>query len=80
MFTLKIVVKRNEVKTNLFGNDVNRSTAGQGGIHVHHAGIETIAGVCSYIVFRLQVVIPLIPMTEADEVTMSQLTALGYTR
>ena len=80
MFTLKIVVKRNEVKTNLFGNDVNRSTAGQGGIHVHHAGIETIAGVGSYIVFRFQTIIPLIPMAETNQVAMRQLTALRHTR
>ena len=80
MFTFKIVVQRNEVETNLFGNDVNRSTAGQSGIHVHHAGIETIAGVSSHIMFRLQVVIALVPVAEGHEVTMRKLTAFGYTR
>ena len=80
VFALEIVVKRNEIQPNLFRYDVHRCAAGQGGIHIHHAGIETIAGIGSHLVFGLQTIEPLIPMNERHEVSMRQLTALRHTR
>ena len=53
MFTLEIVVQGDEVQTNLFRNDMNGSAAGQGGIHVHHAGIKAITGIGRHIVLWL---------------------------
>ena len=80
MFTLEIVVQGDEVQTDLFRNDMNGSAAGQGGIHVHHASIKAIRSVGSHPMFRFQVVVTLVPMTEAHEVAVFQLAALGHTR
>ena len=77
---LKIVIEGNQVKAQLLWDDMHRRATGQGWIHVHHAGVKSIAGVSSHLVLRLQVIEGLIPMTEADKIAMHQLTALGYTR
>ena len=80
MLALKIIVQCHEIEPQLLWNDVNRSSTGQCGVHIHHAGIETIAGVGSHLVAWLQVIITLIPMAEADKITVHQLAALGHSR
>ena len=75
---LEVVVQRNKIQTQLLGDDIHRSAAGQCGIHIHHAGVEAIAGVCRHPVLGLEFVVALIPVAEADEVAVRQLTALGH--
>ena len=77
---LEIFVQGDKVEANLFGDDMDGGSASQGGIKVHHTGIEAIAGVGSHLVFGLQIVELLIPLAESHQVTMGELTALGDTR
>ena len=77
---LKIVIEGNQVKAQLFRDDMHRRATSQGWIHIHHAGIKSIAGVCRHLAVWLQVIEGLIPMTEADKVAVHQLAALGHAR
>ena len=80
MVLLEIIVQGDEVESDFFGNDMHRCTAGQRGIHVHHAGIETIAGVGGHLVLGLQAVETLIPVAEGHQIGMGELATLGNTR
>ena len=80
MLFLEVFVQRNQVKADFLWNNVDTSSAGQRGIHVHHAGIKAIRSVGSYLMFWFQVVVTLVPVTEAHEVAVFQLAALGHTR
>ena len=75
---LEIFVECNEIQTQLLRNDIYRGAAGQCGIHIHHVGIETIAGIGCYTTVGSQFVITLIPMTEAYEIAVLQLTTLWH--
>ena len=77
---LEVVVQGNQVQANLLGDDVHRSATGQRRIHIHHAGIEAVAGIGCHLVLRFETIITLVPMAEADKVAMRQLTPLGDTR
>ena len=59
---LEIVVQGNQVETHLFGDDIHCGATREGRVHVHHVGIEAIAGVGCHPAFRLQIVIAMIPM------------------
>ena len=74
----EIVVQRDEVEAYLLGNDVHRRSACQCRIHVHHAGIEAIAGIGGHTMLGMQVVEALIPVAKRHEVAMPELTALRY--
>ncbi len=76
---LEVVVEGYKVETQLLGDDIYRSTAGQRRIQIHHTCVETIAGVGCHVMFRFQTVVTLIPMAEADEIAVHQLTALWHT-
>ena len=80
VLALKILVQRHEVETQLLRNDVKRSATGQCGVHVHHAGIEAVAGVCCHLMLCLQVIIAMVPMDESYHVAMNQLATLGHAR
>ena len=77
---LEIVVQCNEVEADFLGNDVNAGTAGERRIHVHHAGVESVTGIGSHLMLRLQAVETLIPVAEGHEVGVSELAALGNAR
>ena len=80
LFALEIIVQGHEVETQLFRNDIDGSTAGQGRIHVHHASIKAIAGICCNFMSWFQSIIALVPMAEANKILVSQLTAFGNAR
>ena len=75
---LEVVVEGYEVETQFLGDDIYRGTTGQRRIHVHHAGIEAVAGVGCHIVFGFQTVIALIPMAECHQIAVLQLAPLRY--
>ena len=77
---LEVFIQRNEVETQLLRDDIYGGSTGERGIHIHHAGIEAITGVCSHMMLWLEVVITLIPMAETYQVGVRQLTALRNTR
>ena len=79
VFTFEVVVECHEVEAQFFGYDVQGGTTSQCWIHVHHAGIETIAGVGCHIVLWFQVIVTLIPMAESDYVAMCELTSFWNT-
>ena len=80
LLTLEVFVQGHEIETQLLWNEVKRSATGQCGVHIHHTGIETVAGIGSHLVAWLQVIETLVPMTEADKIAVHQLTPLGHTR
>ena len=77
---LEVLVQGNQVEADLLGHDVNGGAAGEGGIHVHHAGIKAIAGIGGHPVLGLEVIVALIPVAEGHQVGMRQLAALGNAR
>ena len=76
----EIIVQGNQVEADFLGNDIDRSSRCQGGIHIHHTGIEAVAGVCRHVVFCLQVVVTAVPVAESHQIPMLQHTALRNTR
>ena len=74
-----VVVEVRQVQTDVFTYYIYRSTTGECWVHIHHAGIKAIAGVSSHMTVGRQLIIALIPVTEAHEVAMLQLTALRHT-
>ena len=76
---VEIVVKVGQVQADVLADDIDRSTTSKGGIHVHHAGVEAIAGVRCHMTLRSKPVIALVPMTEGDEVAVRQLASLRHT-
>ena len=77
---LEVVIQGHQVETQLLRHDVYTGTTGQGGVHIHHTGVEAITGIGGHAVLRLQTVETLVPVAEADEVAVSKLAALGYAR
>ena len=73
----EVVVQGDKVETQFFGNDIDGSTAGQCGVHVHHAGIETITGIGCHMVLRLQVIELMVPVAERHKVAMGELASFG---
>ena len=80
MLTLEVIVQGNKIQAQFLGNDMHSGSAGKCRIHVHHTGIESITGVSSHTMLWLQRIITLIPVAEAYQVAMRQLTALWNTR
>ena len=79
LILLEIVVQGDEVQTQFLRNDIDRGTAGQRWIHIHHVSIESVAGVCCHMVSFLEVVVALIPVAETYQVSVLQLTTFGNT-
>ena len=79
-FSIEVVVQIRQVQTDILADDIDRSATGQGRVHIHHACIETIAGIGCHLVLRLQVIVAMIPVTEGHKVAMLKLTALGRSR
>ena len=50
---LEIIVQRDEVEPDFLGDDMHRCSAGKRGIHIHHAGIEAIAGIGGHLALGL---------------------------
>ena len=75
-FAIEVVVQVGQVQTDVLANDINGSTMGESGVHIHHTGIEAVAGVCSHLALRFQVVVAMVPMAEAHQIAVFQLTAL----
>ena len=73
---LKVIVQRNQVEADFLGDDVHGGASRQGGIHVHHASVETVGGVGRHVVAGLQVVVAAVPVTERHEVTVGKHAAL----
>ena len=78
-FTVEILVQVGQVETDVLANDIDCSATGQGGVHIHHTGIEAVAGVCGHLVAWLQSVVTMVPVAETYQVAMFQLTALRRT-
>ena len=72
---LKVFIEGDDVEAYFLGDDMGGGSAGDGGIHVHHVGIETITGVGSHFVRGMEVVVALIPMAECHDVAMLYLAA-----
>ena len=79
-FLVKICIQVWKVQSYVVTHNHYGSTCGKCGIHIHHAGIEAIAGVCCHLVTRFEVVVTLIPMAETYKIAMLQLTALRLAR
>ena len=77
---IEIVVEVGEVQADVVTNDVDAGTARQRRVEVHHAGIETIAGIRRHAVGGRQPIMALIPMAESHEVAVFQLTTLRRSR
>ena len=77
---IEIIIEVRQVQADVITNDVNASTAGQRRVHIHHAGIETVAGVRSHAVSCSQAIVTLIPMAESHQVAVLQLTTLRCSR
>ena len=75
---VEIVVKVGQVQADVLADYIDCSATSKGRIHVHHAGIEAIAGVRCHMTLRCQPVVTLIPMTEGDEIAVRQLAALRH--
>ena len=75
-FTVEVVVEVGQVETDVLANDIDGSTTGQSGVHVHHTSVETVAGIGCHLAFRLQVVVAMVPVAEADQIAMFQLATL----
>ena len=76
---LEIVVERDKIEAQLLGNNINGSATSEGGIEVHHAGIEAITGIGGHTVLGSKGVVALIPMAESDDVGLEELAAFGNT-
>ncbi len=73
---VEIFIQIGKVETDVVAHNVDAGAASQSGIHIHHAGVEAIAGVGCHTVVGSETVIALIPMTEGHQVAVLQLTAL----
>ena len=80
LLAFKIVVQCHQVQTKLLGDDIDGSTAGQCRIKIHHAGIETIAGVCGNTTVGSQGELALIPLAKGRDIVVLYLTTLGRAR
>ena len=74
---VEVVVQVGQIQTYVIADDMNASTAGEGRVEVHHAGIETIAGIRRHAVGGRQPIMALIPMAESHKVAVFKLAALG---
>ena len=77
---LEVIVQRDEVESDFLRDDMHRCSACERGIHIHHAGIEAIAGIGGHLVLGFQIVETLIPVAESHEVGVSELATLWDTR
>ena len=73
-------VQGSEVVPYVFWNDADAGAAGEGGVLVHHIGIEAIAGKGGHLVSGLELIIIPVPGAEIDQVALLQHTALGRAR
>ena len=64
----------------LFGDDADTGAAGEGGVLVHHIGVEAVAGKGGHLVSGLELIIIPVPGAEIDQVALLQHTALGRAR
>ena len=80
MVGLEVVVQGDQVQTDLLGNDMHRGTRSQGGIHIHHTGVEAVAGIGCHAVAGLQVIVTAIPVAERHQIPVLQHTPLGNPR
>ena len=69
-------VQFRHVVPGILRNDVHGGARRQGGIHVHHAGVETVAGVGRHPAFRGEAVIVPVPGAEVHQVAVLQHAAL----
>ena len=77
---LEVIVQRDEVEPDFLRDDMHRCSTSERGIHVHHAGIEAIAGIGGHLVLGFQIIEALIPVAEGHEVAVSELATLGNAR
>ena len=63
-----------------FRNDAYAGAAGEGGILVHHIGVETVTGKGGHAVSGLEMEVLLIPGAEVNQIALFQHAALGSTR
>ena len=64
-----------KVVPHLFGNNAHTCSAGEGGVLVHHIGVEAVAGKSRHAVSGLEVIIVLVPGAEIHQVLLLQHTA-----
>ena len=76
---VEVFVEVRQVEADVFTYYIYGGAAGQRGIHIHHAGVEAVAGIGGHMTLGRQPVVALIPVAEADEVAVLQLAALGHT-
>ena len=59
---------------------MDRCTAGKGGIEIHHAGVETVAGVRGDAAVSGEVEPTMVPLAERRDVAVYKLTAFRRSR
>ena len=42
MLTIEVGIEVGQGETDIIANDMNRSATGEGGVHIHHAGIKAV--------------------------------------
>ena len=75
---IEVTTELRQVQTQVFRHDIDRCTAGERRIQIHHTGIETKAGVGCHLVSGMQVVVAPVPMAERHEVAVLEHHTLGH--
>ena len=70
-------VQGTQVVTDILRNDADAGAAGEGGILVHHVGVEAVAGEGRHFVSGLELVVVPVPGAEVHQVAVLQHHALG---
>ena len=77
-FCLEVMIEVGQVETDIFADDIDRCTASERRIHIHHVRVETVRSVSRHFVSGMQLVVTMIPMTERHKVTMLELATLWH--
>src|SRR5574344_954536 len=75
----EIFVDGNEIQTDIFFDNVHLRATRQGGIHIHHACVKSIAGIGGNTTFACQFIEFLIPSAKVHYVVMLNHTTFWYT-
>ena len=68
------------VVAGLLRDDAHAGARGEGGIHIHHAGVEAVTGIGRHLAGDIQIVILAVPGAEIDKVAMLKHNTLGHAR
>ena len=75
-----IVVQCHQVQAQFLWDDIYTGTTCKSRIHVVHTGVETVTGIGSHLIRRLEVVVAMIPVEKCYQVGVYELASLRHTR